>query len=374
MSTAEKVDVRVDVESLEQPNALIAELIGKVQKKPIDPCHVRSMRFSGAMTNVVYKVWVEGLDGSYILRIMDHAHGEDGVVDAQAEEWTFSLLSANNIGPRCLLHFQNGRIEEFLEGFRALRGSDEMGFHMWHSIPAALARFHSMATYASRTEPWQGIRSTQKYNMRLWNRINGWYRHLRGCDIPNHGHAWVEDFLKDMDFNLCSEHFSPETLIIGESLIHGDLQCGNILVNESGDIRFIDYDYSCFGDVAFDIANFFCEIGSDYNSYPGRAVFNWNKIPNRSDRRKFVQSYIHSLIREECSQCLLSSCKIVDVEQLCDRVLKRVDWYMNTVSPLHWCAWALVFHFSCKDKALEFDYLAYAHERYRQFSDKAILD
>jgi thiamine kinase-like enzyme len=374
MSDAEKVNVRVDVESLEQPGGLLAELVAKVQRRPIDPCLLRSMRFSGAMTNVVYKVWVEGIDGSYIIRIMDHAHEEDGVVDAISEEWTFSLLSAHNIGPRCLLYFQNGRIEEFFEEFRALHGSDEMCFHMWHNIPVALARFHSMSTYASRTEPWQGSRSMQKYSMCLWNRMHGWYRHLRRCERPKHDHAWIEDFLKDMDSILHSQNCSQDTVYIGESLIHGDLQCGNILVNPSGDVRFIDYDYSCFGDVAFDIANFFCEIGSDYNSDPGKAVFHWEKVPNKSDRRKFVQLYIQSLVREEYSWCLVSPSKMDDVEQLCDHVSNRVDWYMNTVSPLHWCAWALVFHFSCKDKALEFDYLAYAHERYNQFSDNPILD
>jgi hypothetical protein len=60
-------------------------------------------------------------------------------------------------------------------------------------------------------------------------------------------------------------------------------------------LTLIDYEYSGFNPVAFDIANHWCEWAADYHTQEPH-VLDFNKVPDEQQRRAFVEAYLRALL------------------------------------------------------------------------------
>ncbi len=314
-----------------------------------DVCGVKSMRFDASMTNSVFKVWKED-QWPVIIRICGgySRHAVNGFV----ENAVFSALSDAGIGPKLLVKFANGRVEEFLCGYKAIQGAEKMK-QVMPCIAKALARFHVQATQAIlSTRNAENIPTIEKT-------LRSWCVYVQGSLDLFSSLGWVSEFLTHT-LERMDGLFPPWSK---KALLHGDLQCGNIMLRGSDDdasIRLIDYDYSGYGDVAWDIGNHFNEYAADYQSDPSRALFRWDLLPSDKEKKAFIHEYMKEMYT------FPSSKRLCDCDE--DRLLQLSEHYMAT-SHVYYCAWALVMHADSSPHSLnsQFDYLGYAHERYLRY-------
>lgn len=322
-----------------------------------DVCRIKSMRFAGSMTNSVFKVWKEEDGGSAVI-VRLCLHHCTRVVDRNVENLVFRILSDASIGPKYLVQFDNGRVEEFLHGHEAVQGSLKMK-QIMPSVAKAMARFHAQATHAVYCSEF-GIQSKIPT---LRDRLHSWCSYIQDRLPVFSGYGWVNVFLTDTIASM-DDLFPPSPY--GDALLHGDLQCGNILIRESlgsePSVRLIDYDYVGFGDIAWDIGNHFCEYAADYTSDIKKAIFHWDNVPTDVERKEFVEMYVNQLIGMD--EYPLSQYFPAGDDELVEVLLRRSEHYMY-VSHVYYCAWALVIHAdSQNEKDILFDYLGYAHDRY----------
>jgi len=66
-------------------------------------------------------------------------------------------------------------------------------------------------------------------------------------------------------------------------------------VDSSSCITFIDYEYSGFNPVAYDIANHWCEWAADYHTEEPH-VLDFSKLPNLQEQQLFVEAYLRALL------------------------------------------------------------------------------
>lgn len=312
-----------------------------------DVSGIRSMRFHGSMTNSVFKVWKEngGDESAVIVRLCVDSCTR--VVDRTVEGAVFRVLSDAGVGPQVLVEFDNGRVEEFLSGYMAIPGAGKMK-QVMPAIAKALARFHAQATDAVLSSSYAEMIPSLK------DRLFSWCMYIQEKVSLFSAHGWVSEFVH-LQLARMDDLF-PQ--LSKRALLHGDLQCGNILMRESGgdepSIRLIDYDYCGFGDVAWDIGNHFAEYGADY---AGDVMFQWDNIPTYEEKKEFIRVYVEEMLGFPSSQCLC------DDEEI---LLQLSEKYIH-VSHVYYCAWALVIHADSKEsQSTVFDYLGYAYERYLQ--------
>ncbi|KDD76544.1 hypothetical protein H632_c187p0, partial [Helicosporidium sp. ATCC 50920] len=97
-------------------------------------------QISGAMTNVVFRASAAAATEfkSVILRLFGPGNQ---LFSQRAERGIFLAASDRDIGPKCLLEFPGGRVEEFLPGF-PIRAPHMRTPPLPAAIAAAMARFH----------------------------------------------------------------------------------------------------------------------------------------------------------------------------------------------------------------------------------------
>ena len=260
------------------------------------------------------------------------------VIDRERENRLFARLSEAGFAPPYLGRFQNGRLEGFLEGFRALQPQD-LTEGTWHAdIASRLAELHQF-------KPEQSI-------PRTFSSLRTWLEQAR--DLTFEGEAATRHEQLNLPGALAllgtlsrhfHEHITPRAddsfgirAAIRPVLAHNDLLAGNIMVDEStGAVRFIDYEYSACGYAAFDIANHFCEYAgfdSDFAKH----------FPDRSARTAFIMAYLGP----ESSP--------TDAAEFDQAVRLFV-----LVDHLWWGSWAVI---QAKNSPIDFDFLRYAELRF----------
>lgn len=255
------------------------------------------------------------------------------VIDRERENRLFAHLSRVGQAPPYLGRFENGRVEGFLEGFRALE-PHEMGQHA-ASTARKLAELHAIQ--------WDDPPST-------WDTLRRWMQlaqglSFAGADAARHAALELSRYaaaLEELEVRWHAEIVPSATSAGGMAavapvLAHNDLLSGNILVHEvTREIRFIDFEYGARAPAAFDVANHFCEYAgfdSDFDAH----------FPRRFERRQFCSHYLGPGLAEP------------DVEEFCD----IVDFF---VLPNHlwWGSWAVV---QAAHSPIDFDFMEYARLR-----------
>lgn len=292
------------------------------------------MPFKGAMTNEVYQIkWpTEGRSRKVLVRI--YGEGVDVFFNRENEIETFECMSRHGQGPRLLGRFPNGRIEEFINA-RTLSAADLRDPEISTLIASKMREFHELDVPGPKI-------------VFLWERMRNWLKAAK--DLCSSEEA--EEFCLDV---IEKEIDSLESIMSGKDQIigfcHNDLQYGNIMIDEqSRQITIIDYEYASFNPVAYDIANHFCEMAADYHTETPH-IMDFKRYPGYDERRKFVQTYLSSSDTGE-----------IPVGQV-DNLVQDVEKY---VLPCHllWGLWGII---SEHVNDIDFDYMEYARQRFKQY-------
>lgn len=286
----------------------------------------------GAMTNHVYECQWPQQEADSIRKVLVRVYGDGCEVFFRRENeiHTFERMSQLGQGPRLLARFPNGRVEEFLNA-RTLRAVDLRDSAISARIAAKLREFHQLDM--------QGPHEPQ-----LWNRIRFWIdKALEICPQICHEEFQLETLKEEVSELQSKLSKSGERI----GFCHNDLQYGNIMMDETnGVVTIIDYEYASFNPVAFDIANHFCEMTSNYHTETPH-VLDSSKYPDFKERSRFIEAY------------LKASGGVSTALSEGEELVEEVECY-TLASHLHWGLWGIL---SSTFSNINFDYLEYARQR-----------
>eukprot|EP00249_Psilotum_nudum_P011167 c23005_g1_i1 orf=865-1923(+) len=301
----------------------------------VDAKNLTVRPLKGAMTNEIFEcIWARG-DARHPRKVLVRVYGQgtDLFFNREDEIRIFECMSRMKQGPRLLGRFPNGRIEEFLHA-RTLSASDLQNPRISASIAVKLREFHQLNMPGS-CQP------------HLWQRLRDWLQKALTLCQPEH----VEEFnLRRLEAEIeeLRNRISKPQEELG--FCHNDLQYGNAMIDdEEKFITIIDYEYSSYNPVAYDLANHFCELAADYHTSTPH-VLDYSKYPDFQERCRFIEVYLKS------SDANASQ---LEIEELA----RETDHYA-LASHIHWGLWGIIS--ACVNE-IDFDYMEYARQRFDEY-------
>ncbi|EDO07186.1 Choline/ethanolamine kinase family protein [Babesia bovis T2Bo] len=239
----------------------------------------------GGWTNILYKV--TNRDNGNIVAVRIFGRQTERFIDRSHERIIQNHLCLQGFAKHVYARFNGGQIEEWLPG-NVVSDDDFYSFKYTELIAKQLYKLHATPGQRDlyvKLYPHLAKNGELKFESQLWASVWKFY------DLCLENIQQVEPIIGD-NFNLrdirkvikrlevvCAAKKSPVVLT------HCDLLNGNVLVSENEDhVIFLDYEYSCFMERGFDIANHFIE-------YCG-VECNWDRIPNEEEQRRFIKYYI----------------------------------------------------------------------------------
>jgi len=122
------------------------------------------------------------------------------------------------------------------------------------------------------------------------------------------------------------------------------------MTNADGKIQMIDFEYSGYNYLAFDIANHF----NEYAGGNGDAKPNYLLYPSPSKQEEFLKAYMRAYSQFGGDELVLKEL-MVEVEAFA------------LVNNLYWGLWAL--NQASNEGCAEFNYLLYAENRFRRYRE-----
>ncbi|KAG0434302.1 putative choline kinase 3 [Dictyocoela muelleri] len=160
------------------------------------------------------------------------------------------------------------RIEKYLE-------HDEVNFFRDYLLIAkTLNNFHKLK-----------LRGISSYEVILEKLVNENLKIVKNMNYENKNNNKVHDSILKLYNQLL-----PKLLTNNQKICHMDLQGGNML-KIGNKIRFIDFEYACLAHPALDIANFFCEVMTDYGTF--------ELNPKRGFNEKMKFEFIAEYLKDE---------------------------------------------------------------------------
>ncbi|XP_051129055.1 probable choline kinase 2 [Andrographis paniculata] len=306
-----------------------------------DPDALQVFRLKGAMTNEVYQIkWLTkpNLDDASLQRsrkvlVRIYGSGVDVFFNREDEIRTFEFMSKKGQGPRLLGRFSNGRVEEFIRA-RTLTAADLRDPEISALIATKMREFHQLDMPGSKT-------------VTLWKRLCHWLKEATRLSSEKEAEEFRFNDL-DNEISMLQKNLSTGNQLVG--FCHNDLQYGNIMMDEITKlITIIDYEYASYNHVAFDIANHFCEMAADYHT-ENPHVMDYKKYPGLEERRRFICIYLNGSGKQPSDS---------EVNQLLEIVEK-----FTLASHLAWGLWGIISEHVNK---IDFDYMEYARQRFRQY-------
>lgn len=321
------------VEEGQLPREAFRQLKSLLRSDALDLNQLQIRRLQGAMTNQVYECcWAP--DGARKVLVRIYGDATDLFFCRSHEIHTFEAISKLGMGPRLLGRFPNGRIEEFLHA-RTLSAADLRNPAVSARIAVTLRRFHQLSIPGAPQKP------------QIWQRLRDWLQRALTLCRPEHADEFRLRTLGQEIEELRVRVSRPEAEV---GFCHNDLQYGNIMINENDNsVTIIDYEYSSYNPVAYDLANHFCEMAADYHTDTPH-LLDYSRYPGFQERCRFIESYLRS------------SGKVVNQSQIED-LSNDTDGYA-LASHIHWGLWGIIS--ACVNE-IEFDYMEYARQRFQQF-------
>ncbi|XAR62241.1 Ethanolamine kinase [Bertholletia excelsa] len=301
----------------------------------MDTSSIKVVHLSGAMTNEVYRIsWpTKTEDGSRTVLVRIYGEGVDLFFNRDEEIRTFECMSKHGHGPSLLGHFPEGRVEEFIHA-RTLSAGDLRDPVISALIAAKMREFHNLDMPGPKT-------------VVLWNRMRNWLSEAKSLCTPEDAKEFGLDDL-DKEIDVLEKEVWRENHVLG--FCHNDLQYGNIMIHdETQSITLIDYEYASYNPVAYDIANHFCEMVANYHTDTPH-VLNYSAYPDLEERRRFVRAYLSSPGHQPS-------------ESEIDQLLEGAENY-TLANHLFWGLWGIICAYV---NNVEFDYVAYARQRFEQY-------
>ncbi len=208
---------------------------------------------------------------------------ENAILDFEAEKRVFLTLGEAGIAARCLAYHRSYRMETFYPG-RTLYPEELFEDETLRKIAIQLHRLHHLQPTGLPR------RSFFELLQEKWGRLA-----TRVLD--------QKEKFPEAEQPLCDELrelLSPRTFakvrrcLPDESLTfcHNDTYHGNIMRLDSGDIRLLDFEFSCLGHRAYDFANLFSETVMRH----GQSEYPYFRIAEpeytREDLARLIRHYV----------------------------------------------------------------------------------
>ncbi|XP_072322514.1 ethanolamine kinase 1-like isoform X2 [Scyliorhinus torazame] len=309
------------------------------------PTEVKLKTFTDGITNKLVGCHVdEAMEDVVLVRI--YGHMTELFVDRSNEVECFQVLHAHRCAPDLYCTFQNGICYKFISGTI---------LNMWmlrepsifRLVAKEMAHFHSVQT--DNCYPTEPI---------LWKTLSK-YLTLLNTSLPmptSHVSSMEIDDLPTLDILVSEIEVLKEHLSQVKSpvvLCHNDLLCKNIIYIETqGLVKFIDYEYSGYNYQAFD-------IGNHFNEFAGVSELDFSMYPPKEMQVEWLTSYLRAY--KECTGC---EPVVTDLEAL--KLYVQVNKFA-LASHFSWGLWAVL---QARYSTIEFDFLRYARERFKQYFKK----
>lgn len=351
------------------------EILGLIRALRLSKWHHRQLtvsnllvtRISGALTNSIYKIeykdeYLQSVPPSLLLRV--YGKNVDSIIDRDSELQILIKLSLKKIGPKLLGIFDNGRFEQFLDGFVTL-GKHELRDPV---ISQMLGRRMKDLHYKIDLDE----RDLSLEFPVAWVQILKWVQLLETEILPSYDPKTIEEALlvpwatfRSLVFSYRDWLFAKydtNNLSHNYRFCHNDTQYGNLLLKDSFDPKMavaltnnkhdrdlvvIDFEYSGPNFPAYDIADHFCEWMSDYHD-PERPYFvHDNMYPSQKEQLNMLTSYVEYDFVSPSSN--LKTATRVDpnddpkalMEYEVKKIYNEVIFWRATVQ-MYWVTWGLI--------------------------------
>ena len=333
------VNIQVTPESPEQ-------LVPYLAEDPAMAGGIAITRIEGALTNVIYKASLldenqKPTGQNYLLRLYDTKN--DSIIDRESELDVLRRLPQSFDMIKILFHFENGRVENFLDDYRAIK-SPEM--KLPHNLRKIAQRFKELHMQVSLTESERQYYygNPAEYRCFVWDKIYTWLDTIEQYDSWLHcpegknvqRHLLCRDWAT-FKRTVCKYR---EWLVQHDTagfrnmaMCHNDTQHGNIMLersaDETSDVIFIDFEYGGIDPVEFDLANFATECMNDYEAEESY-LCDPQRYPSAEALTYFVQSYYEHLDGA-------TEINGKNVQQMVESITR---W--RACSQLFWSVWAVL--------------------------------
>lgn len=342
-------------------------------KDLVDVNQVDSLDFqiiNGGITNILVKVKDTSKQNQYLIRL--YGPKTDVIINREREKKISCILYDKNIAKKIYVFFANGRIEEFMDGY-ALSREEIKSPNFQKLIAKNLKLLHDINlndNFYKELQVTQNVPGTRPSF--LWNTIWKYFNLLNEERKKKCCFDSKANILKLIDFDILRESIiEVEKLCKSENspivLCHCDLLSSNIIntvgvavegvdavktvgsstdpnienndgaatsTNDGANISFIDFEYSCPMERAYDIANHF-------NEYAG---FNcdWDLTPSKEEEYYFIKHYLDT-----------------DDEELINKLIQEIQPFY-ICSHINWGLWSLL---QGMHSSIDFDFMNYGMTR-----------
>jgi ethanolamine kinase len=321
---------------------------------------------TGGITNALYVISgfspIQPYD-SVLIRVF----GAEGMIDRDVETSSFASLAEQKIAPQYFGRFGNGRLEGWLKNHSALMLMDLQTKSNAEAIAKQMAHLHYGYKIPEYLREWH-----DEAKPGLWTQLNDWMSQAKAID-PKHGYKSKGDEdraerlidLSKMEKELA---WLAESIISPDSKVafcHNDLLSANIMKDrETGEIKFIDFEYGGVNFIGFDIANHFNEHAGGPEKKSGEP--DYSMYPSDARQNLFISTYVKTSrgLAKGSSNGDLMTTEEEDIENLS----KEVNGFV-LINHIYWGLWAV--NQAAIEGTEDFDYLAYAWHRFvRYFENK----
>jgi thiamine kinase-like enzyme len=176
---------------------------------------------------------------------------ENAILDFATERDIFLLLGEQHIAARCLYYDEECRMEEFYDG-RTLAPVDLKNPDVLKGIATELFRFHHLEPSDLPDQTFFELLH-DKWGPLALAVLEG-ERHL----FPSDEGMMCDDLLEILteETALKVQRCLPSSPL---AFCHNDTYHGNVMLLAAGDIKLLDFEFSCLNHPAFDFANLFAE-------------------------------------------------------------------------------------------------------------------
>ncbi|XP_010613716.1 ethanolamine kinase 1 [Fukomys damarensis] len=305
-----------------------------------DPQDVTLQLFTDGITNKLIGCYVGNtMEDVVLVRI--YGNKTELLVDRDEEVKSFRVLQAHGCAPQLYCTFNNGLCYEFIQG-EALDPKHVCNPAIFRLIARHLAKIHAIHAHNGwipKSNLWLKMGkyfsliptgfTDEDINKRFLSDIPS-------CRILQEEMTWMKEILSNLG--------SPVVLC------HNDLLCKNIIYNEKqGDVQFIDYEYSGYNYLAYD-------IGNHFNEFAGVSDVDYSLYPDRELQSQWLRSYLEAYKEYKGFRTEVTE-KEVEI------LFIQVNQFA-LASHFFWGLWALI---QAKYSTIEFDFLGYAIVRFNQY-------
>ncbi len=176
---------------------------------------------------------------------------ENAILDFETEKEVFLLLGDHKIAAQCYYYDKFHRFERFYQG-RTLLAEELSDPENLRQIANALFRFHQLRPASLPETPFFDLLHDK------WGRLAAYVLNEKRASFPANEQVMCKDLM---------EILQPETLEKVKKCIpqdalafcHNDTYHGNIMKLDSGEIKLLDFEFSCLNYKTYDFSNLFAE-------------------------------------------------------------------------------------------------------------------